>query len=376
MTASDAFPATILLTGRGPDLTRAAEALGALRGAEIVPVQPEALLAGLDARDVDVLVLAGGEALDLCRQARARVARLTLPILVLGAEVAEALAAGANDGLAGAWAGDELAARARSLVSTRRCVVEALAQARAEARGEAARLEDELLANMSHELRTPLTAIVGWARMLRTHTLPEEKRARGLEMIERNSLVQAKLIEDLLDASHIVARSLEIEIARVDVALVVETVIAALRPDCEAKRVALRSTIDPSVGLVCADEHRLRQVMEKLLSNAIKFTPPSGSITVRVEPERAPEGVRITVADTGAGIPAAFLPHVFDRFRQADCGTTRAHGGLGLGLCIARHLAELHGGTIEAHSEGEGRGATFVVRLPAGGAEPAAPALD
>ena len=219
---------------------------------------------------------------------------------------------------------------------------------------EAARLKDEFLANLNHELRTPLTAILGWARMLRTHALPEEKRARALERIERNSVAQARLVEDLLDASRILARTMVLEPASVDVALVVETVVAALRPDCEAKRVALRAVIDPAVGLIQADEGRLRQVVEKLLSNAVKFTPPGGSIAVRVEHVRAPERARISVTDTGVGISAAFLPHVFDRFRQADGSTTRAHGGLGLGLAIAHHIVALHGGTIDGPQRGRG----------------------
>ena len=231
---------------------------------------------------------------------------------------------------------------------------------------EGARLKDEFLANLNHELRTPLTAILGWARMLRKHTLPEEKRARALEKIERNSVLQARLIEDLLDASRIMAHTMVLDPAPVDVALAVETAVAALRPDCEAKRLTLHTEVDPAVGLLLADEARLRQVVEKLLCNAIKFSQLGGSIAVRVEQVRAPERVRISVTDTGVGISPAFLPHVFDRFRQADGSSTRAYGGLGLGLAIARHIVELHGGTIEAHSDGEHLGATFVVDLPAG----------
>jgi PAS domain S-box-containing protein len=238
---------------------------------------------------------------------------------------------------------------------------------------EANRLKDEFLANLNHELRTPLTAILGWARVLRTHTLPEDKRVRALEKIERNGQAQVRLIEDLLDASRILSGTLAIGIAPTDVAAVVHAALAAARPLCDAKGIALRAATDAAAGSIEADAERLQQVVEKLLSNAIKFTPAGGSIAICVDrldrdggysQTAGPASVRISVSDTGEGIRADFLPHVFDRFRQADGSTTRAHGGLGLGLAIARRLVELHGGTVSVRSEGEGLGATFTVRLP------------
>jgi PAS domain S-box-containing protein len=227
---------------------------------------------------------------------------------------------------------------------------------------EANRLKDELLANLSHELRTPLTAILGWTRILRTHKLAEEKRARALAAVERNALAQLRLVEDLLDISRIIAHKLILEIAAVDAALVIETAIEAARPGAEGRGLHLRSVIDGHVGPLAGDAERLRQVVANLLSNAVKFTRPGGSIEVRLERDGA--AARISVVDTGQGIRADFLPFVFDRFRQADGGITRSHGGLGLGLAIARHLVELHGGTIDVHSAGEGLGATFCIRLP------------
>lgn len=227
---------------------------------------------------------------------------------------------------------------------------------------EAGRLKDEFLANLGHELRTPLTAILGWTRILRTRTVPEDKRARALEAIERNALAQARLVEDLLDVSRILARKLALELAPVDLALVLEAALAAARPAAEAKGLRIRSVIDAEAGRLCGDAARLRQAVDNVLSNAVKFTPASGSIEVRLERDGA--SAQVVVADTGQGIRADFLPHVFERFRQADGSLTRAHGGLGVGLAIAQSLVELHGGTLDADSAGEGHGATFTLHLP------------
>jgi CheY-like chemotaxis protein len=227
---------------------------------------------------------------------------------------------------------------------------------------EANRVKDEFLANLSHELRTPLTAILGWTRILRTQNLPEEKRARALAAVERNAMAQVRLVEDLLDISRIIAQKLTLDVATVDPALLIETAIEVVRPGAEARGQKLRSVVEGEVGLLSGDADRLRQVVANLLSNAVKFTGHEGSIEVRLERDGA--AARISVTDTGQGIRADFLPFVFDRFRQADGGVTRSHGGLGLGLAIARHLVELHGGTIDARSAGEGLGATFSVRLP------------
>ncbi len=227
---------------------------------------------------------------------------------------------------------------------------------------EAGRLKDEFLATLSHELRTPLTAILGWTRILRTRPLADDKRARALETIERNAVAQAHLVEDLLDISRLLARELALEMAPVDLPLVIETALAAARPAAESKHLRIRSVTHFDAASLRGDAGRLRQVVANLFSNAVKFTPAGGSIDVRLD--RDGVSARVVVVDTGEGIPADFLPHVFDRFRQADGGITRAHGGLGVGLAIARSLAELHGGTLDAHSDGAGQGATFTLRLP------------
>ncbi|WP_225410222.1 PAS domain S-box protein [Stigmatella hybrida] len=226
---------------------------------------------------------------------------------------------------------------------------------------EANRLKDEFLATVSHELRTPLTAMLGWVQMLRMGTLPAAKHARALETVERNARAQGQLIEDLLDVSRIMSGKLKLEVMPVEVSVVVEQALESVQPAAAAKGIRIQAALD-STGHVMGDAQRLQQVVWNLLSNAVKFTAKGGRIQVLVE--RRDSSVDITVADTGRGIPEKFLPHVFDRFRQADGSTTRSAGGLGLGLSIVRHLVELHGGTVQALSEGEGKGATFIVTLP------------
>jgi signal transduction histidine kinase len=228
---------------------------------------------------------------------------------------------------------------------------------------EANRIKDEFLATLSHELRTPLNAILGWAQMLRMTELEKATAERAYETIERNARAQAQLIADLLDVSRIITGKLRLELGAVDLTRVIEAVLDTVRPALDAKRIALGIDLDPAAGAVWGDADRLQQVVWNLLSNAIKFTPQGGR--VGVELARAPGGVEIRVRDTGAGIGPELLPYVFDRFRQGDSATTRSHGGLGLGLSIARHLVELHGGTIAAGSEGAGRGAVFTLSLPA-----------
>jgi PAS domain S-box-containing protein len=233
--------------------------------------------------------------------------------------------------------------------------------ARAEAE-RANRLKDEFLATLSHELRTPLTAILGWARMLADGFVREEMLADALGIIYRNARSQAQLIDDLLDVSRIITGKLRIEVRPVDLAPVVEAAVAVVRPAASAKRVQLQTVFEPGTGLIAGDPERLQQVVWNLLSNAVKFTPNGGRVQVRLG--RVNSRVEVAVSDTGAGIAPEFLPHVFDRFRQADMGTTRRHGGLGLGLAIVRHLVELHGGTVGAESAGEGLGTTFRMTLP------------
>ena len=227
---------------------------------------------------------------------------------------------------------------------------------------EASRLKDEFLATVSHELRTPLTAVLGWAHLLRSGQMDDESVARALETIERNARAQNRMIDELLDVSRIITGKLRLDVRPVELPLVVETAVESVRPAAEARGVRLQAILDPRAGPVSGDPDRLQQVIWNLLSNAVKFTPKGGRVQVRLA--RINSHVEITVSDTGQGIEPEFLPYVFDRFRQADMTQTRAHGGLGLGLAIARHLLELHGGTISAASAGAGRGATFTVTLP------------
>jgi signal transduction histidine kinase len=227
---------------------------------------------------------------------------------------------------------------------------------------EANRLKDEFLATLSHELRTPLTSILAWARLLRTEKLDEVTCARAFEIIERNAKSQAKLIEDLLDVSRIITGKLRLDVHPIELTALLKAALEIIRPAADAKSVGLKSVLDAGVGMVSGDSSRLQQVVLNLLSNAVKFTPKGGQILVRLE--RAGSQARIIVSDTGKGIGPAFLPYVFERFRQADGSSTRPHSGLGLGLAISRHLVEMHGGTIRAASRGEGQGATFTVEFP------------
>ena len=226
---------------------------------------------------------------------------------------------------------------------------------------EANRLKDEFLATVSHELRTPLTAIMGWSQMLESSSFDAETARHAVKVIRRNAEQQRQIVEDILDVSRIISGKLLLESERVELALVVQAALDTVAPAAEAKSIRLRSALDPA-ALVTGDPARLQQVVWNLLSNAVKFTPPGGE--VRVSAARLLTHIRIEVSDTGQGITPEFLPYAFDRFRQADMGTTRQHGGLGLGLSVVRHLVEAHGGSVHAYSAGEGQGATFTVDLP------------
>src|SRR5688572_12533466 len=224
------------------------------------------------------------------------------------------------------------------------------------------RTKDEFLAVLSHELRTPLNAIVGYSRLLRAGILSGEKAARGLETLERNATWLTQIVEDVLDVSRIVSGKIRLDVQPVELPLIVENAVATIQPAADAKGVRVQAIVDPGVGSVSGDPGRLQQVVWNLVSNAVKFTPKRGRVQVRLE--RVNSHAEIVVSDTGVGIPPDFLPYVFERFRQAEAGTTRKTGGLGLGLAIVRHIVEMHGGTVEASSAGEGKGATFRVRLP------------
>lgn len=259
--------------------------------------------------------------------------------------------------------------------STRNQVmVEQAARKEAEA---ASRMKDEFLAVISHELRTPLNSILGWSRLLRAKKFDQDTTARALETIERNAATQSQLIEDILDVSQIIRGKLRLNNVNINLTSIIETAIDAVRPQAEAKTITIESNLENYQEKIWGDPVRLQQVIWNLLSNAIKFTPEKGKVEVRLSYGNCEETTsslrhisstpiygQIQVIDTGIGISKEFLPKVFDRFRQADSSSTRSHNGLGLGLAIVRHLVEMHGGAVYAESAGEGKGATFTVKLP------------
>jgi PAS domain S-box-containing protein len=236
------------------------------------------------------------------------------------------------------------------------------------------RMKDEFLATLSHELRTPLNAILGYARMLRSGMLREDKKERALETLERNATSLTQIVEDVLDVSRIASGKIRLNVQSIDLPVVLHDALATVMPAAEAKGVRIQSIVDSEIGPVSGDPDRLQQVMWNLFSNAVKFTPRGGRVQVRLQ--RSNSHIEISVSDTGVGIREDFLPHLFERFRQADSTTTRSHGGLGLGLAIARQIVELHGGTIHAVSGGEGKGATFRVELPVMIVHPSAPPAE
>lgn len=255
---------------------------------------------------------------------------------------------------------EDITERKEAEVTRAQVMREQLARQEAEA---ANRMKDEFLAVLSHELRTPLNSMLGWVRLLRTKQYEKNMVDRALETIERNAETQSQLIEDILDVSKIIRGKLRLNYRSLQPIAVIQAAIDAVRPQVEAKSIRLVTDFDPDVSHVWGDSTRLQQIVWNLLTNAVKFTPESGEVTIQLQAEDA-KTVKISVKDTGIGIEPEFLPHVFDRFRQADSTTTRSHNGLGLGLAIVRHLVELHGGSIEATSSGVGQGATFTVRLP------------
>ncbi|HEY6118997.1 MAG TPA: PAS domain S-box protein [Pyrinomonadaceae bacterium] len=246
-------------------------------------------------------------------------------------------------------------------VTERRQALAREKEARLEAES-ANRIKDEFLSTLSHELRTPLTAILGWSNLLLNGHVDQQKQPKALETISRNARFQAQLIDDLLEVSRIITGKLRLNFGPCELQPVIEAVVESIQPTAEAKAVRLQLLLEPQGATVYGDADRLRQVIWNLLSNAVKFTPRNGSVVV--DCQRTNSHIVITVRDSGEGIKPGFLPHVFERFSQANGSTTRAHGGLGLGLAIVRHLVELHGGAVRAESQGEGLGATFKVMLP------------
>jgi signal transduction histidine kinase/DNA-binding response OmpR family regulator len=227
---------------------------------------------------------------------------------------------------------------------------------------KASRLKDEFLATVSHELRTPLNAILGWGQILQIKNLQGEEQMRALETIHRNARTQAQLIDDLLDTSRLITGNLRLNLSPTAVIPIIDSAIDVVRPAAEAKEITLTASYDPNIGTIICDPQRLQQMVWNLLTNAVKFTPHNGKVDINIELSK--EVINITVSDTGQGIPPEFLPFVFERFRQEDSSSTRMHNGLGLGLAIVRHLAELHGGSVRAESDGIGKGAIFQISLP------------
>jgi signal transduction histidine kinase/CheY-like chemotaxis protein len=258
----------------------------------------------------------------------------------------------------------ELRASEQALRGSEAALHETVARERdARAQLEAAdRAKDEFLATLSHELRTPLNTVLGWLTILRTGLMREEQRSHALEVIERNARLQAQLIEDLLDVSRIVMGKVQLALHPLALAPIVSTVLESIRPTAEAKGVTLHGPLESGTDRILGDSSRVQQIVWNLLSNAVKFTPAGGHISVELTQDD--RTVLLAVRDTGEGIQPEFLPHVFERFQQADSSTTRAHSGVGLGLAIVRDLVELHGGSIEARSNGLNQGATFIVRFP------------
>jgi PAS domain S-box-containing protein len=257
-------------------------------------------------------------------------------------------------------AAEELGRRAGGVVENARLFE--LARQEKRRAEEASNAKDLFLGTLSHELRTPLSAILGWTRMLQSGSLPDDKRDRALATIERNARLQVAMIEDILDVARITSGKLRLDVAPVEIAQVVDAALDTIRPTADAKGVRLQAVLDPDAGMLHGDGPRLQQVVWNLLSNAVRFTPKGGRVYVVLR--KVESSAEIAVSDTGVGIPLEFLPHVFERFSQADATRTRQQSGLGLGLSIVKHLTELHGGTVTAESGGAGQGATFTVRLP------------
>jgi signal transduction histidine kinase/CheY-like chemotaxis protein len=276
-------------------------------------------------------------------------------------ESAEQLVVGIADQASVAMDNAHLFEEAHEAAAERLRLLESERTARAEVE-RASELKDEFLATVSHELRTPLGAMLGWTQILQLRPMSAEELKHGLSAIERNARAQTQLVEDLLDMSRITSGTLRLDVQPVYPAAFIEPAVETVRPAASAKDIRIEVVLDPHAGPITGDVSRLQQVVWNLLSNAIKFTPKGGRVQVRLR--RVGSQVEVSVADSGIGIAPEFLPYVFERFRQADGSPTRAFGGLGLGLAIVKRLVELHGGSVEAHSEGVGQGACFSVQLP------------
>jgi signal transduction histidine kinase len=290
----------------------------------------------------------------------------SLPVILLSARAGEearieGLDAGADDYLVKPFTARELVASVRSQLQLSRLRRESEAE-RTRLMEESSRLKDNFLASLSHELRTPLNAILGYARMLRTGVMTADKQHKAVETIERNATSLSQLVEDVLDISRIVSGKIRLNVQPVNLPDIVRNALDVIGPAADARGVRVEAIVDPQAGPIAGDPERLQQVLWNLMANAVKFTDRGGKVQVRLE--RVNSHIEFVVSDTGIGIAPEFLPHVFERFRQADDAASRERGGLGLGLAIARQLAEMHGGTIEASSDGPGRGSTFLLKIP------------
>jgi signal transduction histidine kinase len=331
----------------------------------------------------DVLVLdwrlPGMSGIEVLQFVRQTLDETSLPILMLTVQhskgdTVEGLSAGANDYLTKPYDDAELVARVTALYRLRKLTDELraerqrqqdlLVQAReASALAEQAnRSKDDFLATVSHELRTPLNAIAGWVNLLRSGSLPTERVSDAMETIDRNVRAQTRLIDDLLDVSRITSGKFALSLEPTDMVQVVSAAITALRPNAEAKGIALKTDVKGPVTPTLGDATRLQQVVWNLLANALKFTPAGGNVEVNLRGVSG--GAELTIRDDGQGIAEETLPHIFDRFKQGESSSTRSHGGLGLGLAIVRHLVDLHGGHVSAQSAGPGLGSTFTAFVP------------
>lgn len=310
---------------------------------------------------------------EVCRQIRSieRLARLPVIHLsatfVSGVDKAHGLDSGANGYLVHPVEPPVLIATVSAFLRAWRAEQEreALLTSERAAREEAERanrFKDEFLAMLSHELRTPLQAIIGWTQLLKTGNLDPQDLAEGIRVIERNAQTQTQLISDLLDVARITSGKLRLDVQPVDPASIVETVLLAAQPAASARNIRIQKNVDSQAGTINGDPSRLQQIIWNLVNNAVKFTPKGGKVEVTLR--RLDSHIELMVTDNGLGIDPELLPSIFDRFRQGDASITRAHGGLGLGLAIAKQLVELHGGQISAHSAGPGKGAKFSVLLP------------
>jgi signal transduction histidine kinase len=346
---------------------------------EVVSDGESALEAARD-KDIDLVLsdvmMPKLDGFGLLKELRTNQRTRTIPVILLSARAGEesrveGMGAGADDYLVKPFSARELLARVEAHLNlqqlrreTEEAVLQLMAQEqKARANAELAnRVKDDFLAMLSHELRTPLNAIVGWIHLLKNGKLNEHDRERGIDVIDRNAAAQRAIIEELLDISRIVTGKLKLEAKPVELAGVVNAAVDAVRPAAEAKGIQIETSIDPKAGLVLGEAVRLQQVVWNLLSNAVKFTPKHGRINV--EQKVVGNKLEVVVSDTGEGIEPEFLPHIFERFHQADTSSKRSHGGLGLGLSIVRSLVEMHNGEVHAASDGKGKGTTFIVALP------------